>query len=252
MDKSAKLKLVGVIASLTALAIILSPVSSFTRPELNSNGDVAAGNNLLGDVVIDEDKIAPKEISDQDFDDCNAVGDKLDSLLVGVSSNDGEAGSGSQSSFEMKRKIASDLLAGEFCNRPQLVSEIIPMHAPDIALVAYACDSALEKVGDIALQLSLADYKEIYCSSAKIAITEKSDSLLESVESYRSDDEDSSPASNSTTTDDENVSLKLDEIVSLANDAKGLVDSEMYYDAAKAFDKASKLFDELFEPEQQR
>ena len=202
-------------------------------------------DNKLADLVIDEDKIAPKEISDEALDDCNAVSKNLDFLIRG-SSNDGAPDSKSLSS-DMKTKIAVDLLAGELCNRPDLVSEISPMHDPGIGLVAYACDSASGKIGDSALQVSLADYKEIYCSSAKKAITEQSRSLLESVESYKNSNEsgDMPSAPNSTTADNVDVSLKLEEIVSFVNDAQKLVDAEMHYDAAKALDKASKIFYEL-------
>jgi len=202
-------------------------------------------DNKLADLVIDEDKIAPKEISDEALDDCNAVSKNLD-FLIGGSSNDGAA-DGKSLSSDMKTKIAVDLLAGELCNRPDLVSEISPMHDPGIGLVAYACDSASGKIGDSALQVSLADYKEIYCSSAKKAITEQSRSLLESVESYKNSNEsgDMPSAPNSTTADNVDVSLKLEEIVSFVNDAQKLVDAEMHYDAAKALDKASKIFYEL-------
>jgi len=202
-------------------------------------------DNKLADLVIDEDKIAPKEISDEALDDCNAVSKNLDFLMSG-SSNNGAA-DGKSLSSDMKTKIAVDLLAGELCNRPDLVSEISPMHDPGIGLLAYGCDSASGKIGDSALQVSLADYKEIYCSSAKKAITEQSRSLLESVESYKNSHEsgDMSSPPNSTTADNVDVSLKLEEIVSFVNDAQKLVDAEMHYDAAKALDKASKIFYEL-------
>jgi len=202
-------------------------------------------DNKLADLVIDEDKIAPKEISDEALDDCNAVSKNLD-FLIGGSSNDGAA-DGKSLSSDMKTKIAVDLLAGELCNRPDLVSEISPMHDPGIGLLAYGCDSASGKIGDSALQVSLADYKEIYCSSAKKAITEQSRSLLESVESYKNSNEsgDMPSAPSSTTADNVDVSLKLEEIVSFVSDAQKLVDAEMHYDAAKALDKASKLFYEL-------
>ena len=196
--------------------------------------------------MVDEDKIAPKEISDEALDNCNAVSKNLN-FLMGVSNNDVAPDDKSLSSSDMKTKIALDLLAGEFCNRPDLVNEISPMHDPGIGLLAYGCDSGSGKVGDSALQVSLADYKEIYCSSAKKAITEQSRSLLESVESYKNSHEsgDMSSPPNSTTADNVDVSLKLEEIVSFVNDAQKLVDAEMHYDAAKALDKASKLFYEL-------
>lgn len=209
-------------------------------------------DNKLADLVIDEDKIAPKEISDEALDDCNAVSKNLD-FLIGGSSNDGAA-DGKSLSSDMKTKIAVDLLAGELCNRPDLVSEISPMHDPGIGLLAYACDSSSGKIGDSALQVSLADYNEIYCSSAKKAITQQVDSLVASVEGYKTNllsqiDNESydqgSSTSNSTAADDRNVGMQLEEISSLATNARTLVNSEMYYDAAKALDKASKLFYEL-------
>lgn len=178
-----------------------------------------------GDEPIDEDAIAPREISDQDFNDCNAVGDNLDVLILNVTNDD------------LDRQIAVDLLAGEFCNRPQLVHEINPMHEPSIALVAYACDSASGKVGDATLQDSLVDFEETYCASAKKVVTDQIDTIQKFVETYKSD----VPASAS----DEESKLKLEEISTLVNDANGLVDSEKYYEAMKALDSSSAIIDEL-------
>ena len=116
-------RLAAVLGSLIAFAILLSPVSPLA-PNLDSP---PAGTDVIAEEPIDESKIAPAEVTPEDFAECNSVNDGIQRLVAGAE-NANET-----------NKIAADLLVGEYCNRPDLVHELSTAADPGLSLVAYAC-----------------------------------------------------------------------------------------------------------------
>ncbi|HJS83496.1 MAG TPA: hypothetical protein VJ742_11755 [Nitrososphaera sp.] len=227
-------RLAAVLGSLVALAILLSPVSPLS-PNLDNP---PAGSNVIAEEPIDEAKIAPAEITPEDFAECNSVNDGIQKL-VGEGENANET-----------NKIAADLLLGEYCNRPDLVHELGVAADPGLSLVAYACEAASGTEGDSAMQDSLADHTLIYCESARTNIDEGVDALLVAVEGFRLDFLTELEAANveaGATYDIEAIGTELDSIANLAEGSRSLATAGEYYDASQMLDKASAAFSALLE-----
>ena len=228
------IRIAAVAGSLVVLGIILSPVSPLT---LLQSPDAPQGG-VLASEPIDEASIAPAEVTPEVFAECNSVNDGVQTIVAQDGSNE-------------TRKIAADLLLGEYCNRPQLVQEISTAADPGRNLVAYACDAASGRAGDRALQESLSDHTAIYCESARTSILEETDSVLTGIEGFREDfmpeleaavSEDGSAAY-----DIEAINSGLDKAANLAQNSEALLASEKYYEAAKMLESASAAFNAVVE-----
>jgi hypothetical protein len=227
-------RLAAVLGSLVALAILLSPVSPLTfRP-----GTAPPTETVIDEEPIDEAKIAPAEVTPEDFAECNSVNDGIQTIIAGDGKNE-------------TYKIAADLLLGEYCNRPDLVHQISATSDPGVTLVAYACEAATGLEGDSALRDSLADHTAIYCESSRAVLIEGLDSLTTAVEGFRLDFIPELEAANieagSDVYDIESITAELDRVSSLAAGARSLLDSGQHHDASKAFEEASISFNALLE-----
>lgn len=227
-------KLAAVLGSLVFLAILLSPFSPIGIPLR----DQSPNPSIIAEEPIDEAKIAPSEVSPEDFEECNSINDGIQSIVA--------SGPGKNETY----KIAADLLVGEYCNRPELVHEISAAADPSLNLVAYACEAASGTEGDVALQDSMADHTLIYCESARTGVGEGIDSLLTAVEGFRQEFVTEIEAANvdgETTKDMDSIKAELDIITYLANGSRSLMDSGEYYDASQMLEKASESFGALIE-----
>jgi hypothetical protein len=227
-------RLAAVLGSLITFAILLSPISPLA-PNLDAP---PAGSDVIAEEPIDEAKIAPAEVTPEDFAECNSINDGIQ-RLVARAENANET-----------NKIAADLLVGEYCNRPDLVHELSAAADPGLSLVAYACEAASGTAGDSAMQDSLADHTLIYCESARTNIDEGIDSLLEAVEGFRLDflpELATANAEAGASYDIEAISTELDSIVTLAEGSRSLANSGEYHDASQMLEKASAAFAALLE-----
>ena len=174
---------------------------------------------------------------------CDAIERRVNTILVTLGGSTDET------------RNATNVLVDEYCKRTQLVEEIGAMKNPAIGLVAYGCDAGSGRLGDGGLQQSLRAHATTYCDNAFVAIFEQSESLLTEADDFRDyilgrleggqgDPGDGSNNATSTVNLEE-VEAKFQEISALANQAKSLLRSDRYYDAAKAYDSATKLLDEL-------
>jgi hypothetical protein len=226
-----KIKLVGIIASLAALALVLSPTLSALQFQ---NADEVAGQVDL----FKADSTVVDQVSDQDLAACGSVNESIDEIL-GVDDNSVD-----------DRKVASDTLVAEFCNRPVLIHEIMSSDHASMSLVAYACDASSEHLGTDAIQDSLSEHQQIYCDSAKQLIVNETNTFIRTVEVFRTEYmplfEGDGAGSYSNMTSTENT---LDEVTQSLEQTLALVDAGEYYLAALSFDDASKQFIGLFQEE---
>jgi hypothetical protein len=227
---SGKIRVIIIIASLAALAVILSPALSI--PGLGPSGN----SSVFSEEPINETAIAPPEISQEDFALCNSINEDVESIIVEVD----------ESRANATRKIAADLLLGEYCNRPALVQEISGAGHTALSLVAYACDAASGKVGDTQLRDSLIDHKAIYCESADFSINEEASILRDSAEGFRQDFITALKEDNSATPEFiAELEASVDQIARTADSAIALVTTGDYYGAVKQLDEASRAFEDL-------
>lgn len=238
-----KTRIAAIAGSLAALAIILSPVSPLA-PLLPSP---SGSSNIFSEEPVNETAIAPPEISEEDFEECNSVGDGIDSIVVAPFDDDIQ-----------NRTIASSLLVGEYCNRPYLVDEISGTVDPGLTLVAYACDSASGKIGDKELMDSLSDHTAIYCEAAELKIMQDSEFLRFAAQTFREELlalEEEENTTNTTASFDRNQTYaEIDRISAMAASAQELVQSDQFYDSAKVLDDGFMAFEILIkgteEPEE--
>ena len=227
------IRLAAVLGSLAFLAILLSPVSPLGIPV----GNPSPNPSIISEEPIDEEKIAPTEVSAEDFEECNSINDGIQAIVAGPDRNE-------------TYKVAADLLVGEYCNRPALVHEISAAADPGLNLVAYACEAASGTEGDSTLQNSMADHTLIYCESARSSIGDEIDSLLTAVEEFRQDflaELEAANADGEMTDDIDSIRAELDIITQLANGSRFLLDSGEYYDSSQMLEKASESFGSLIE-----
>ena len=256
-----KIKIVGIIASLAALALVLSPTFSLLQiPGKNNSAD----NPVNDATFLKDDTVVENVGNNNDLAACSSLNDRVHQILASNSSMD-------------KRKLASDTLIAEFCSRPVLIHEIMSADSKTLSLVAYACDASSRKIGTPATQESLADYKAIYCDSARKLIVNETNTFLASVEQFRTEYlpllqaglEDTGNRtssqyangdghSNFTLTQGQiasqdfnatSIEITLDAVTQSLQGCLKLVDAGEYYPAAKSFDNASKKFVGLFQQE---
>jgi hypothetical protein len=204
-----------------------------------------------------QDNTVSNQISEQDFTACNSINDSVRNILGIVDEN----ASSSNSSSVDERKIASDTLIGEFCNRPVLIHEIMSAGSPSLNLVAYACDATFGKVGTPALKDSLSDHKEIYCNSAKQEIENRTNSFSDTIQQFRteylplllkannvtSSSQGNSNGNASSQFNATDAELTLDKVSQVLEQTRSLIKSGEYYSASKSLDNASETFREFFE-----
>ncbi|MGI0029591.1 MAG: hypothetical protein ACREAQ_07770 [Nitrososphaera sp.] len=225
--KRAALIVVPVVAIAIALAgafaLLPQPAGDSENADNNPTAD---GNASAGNITSVES--------------CNAVSGRVRSILASIEGIETE-----------ETRNASASLVDEYCKRAQLVPEISAMTSPAVGLVAYGCDAGSGRLGDSELQRWLEGYATIYCDNAFVTIFEVSEFILVDVDQYREDlatdlEEGDGGSDNATSTiNTEEVEAKLQEIADLAKKAKSLLRSDKYYDAAKAYDSASKMLDQL-------
>ena len=250
-SKKKPLKYAAIVGSIGVLAIILSPVSPFAQQ----------GNPLSPAGTIEEPP-QPEDISDVDVLDCTSLIQGVEYIIAGGRLEPiGEEGFPEEGeelptpvfNLTSEEKLASDTLLGEFCNRPELVQNMSAAYDPTVNLVAFGCDAASGKLGDTALQDSIADYKEIYCSSAVETVEFEAVSWSDSIELFRTE---VIPAAMEIHSGNETAIALLDEAESaLSNasasivDAQELLVSTSIYESAVALDRAITTFTALVERE---
>ena len=250
-SKKKPLKYAAIIGSIAVLAIILSPISPFAQQ----------GNPLSTAGTIEEPP-QPENISDMDVLDCTSLiqgveyiiaGGRLEPIVEEEFPEEGEELPTPVFNLTSEEKLASDTLLGEFCNRPELVQNMSIAYDPTVNLVAFGCDAASGKLGDAAFQDSIADYQEIYCSSAVETIEFEAVSWSDSIELFGTD---VSPAAREIHSGNETAIALLDEAeLTLSNasasmvDAQELLVSNSVYESAKALDRGISTFTALVERE---
>ncbi len=264
-----KIKIIAIIASLAALAFVLSPTFSILEAP-----STTGANSLLQDDIIEEDTTVIEHVSDEDLAICGSVNESIDDILGVVNGTVDD------------RKVASDKLIAEYCSRPVLIHDVASTDYQGLTLVAYACDSSSGRIGSAAMKDSLSAHSNIYCKSAKQIIMNESNTFLETVKQVRTeylplfaagleDGEDEDFNTNDTGSLDENVEIDtdtesgvtpddqtsyfnvtaaeiiLDEVTRSLEDCIALADAGDYYSAAKSFDIASKKFITLFQGDEE-
>jgi hypothetical protein len=119
--------------------------------------------------------------------------------------------------------------------------------------VAYGCDVASAKIGEAAFQDSIADYEEIYCSSAIETIEFEAVSWSDSIELFRAE---VIPAAREIHSENATAIALLDEAEPiLLNASQSLLDAQEFllsdpvYESAKALDRGISTFTALVERE---
>ena len=173
-------------------------------------------------------------------EDCSAIGPRAGAIIangIGQATDETEA--------------AADTLVEQYCQRPELVSEISAMINPGLGLVAYACDVGTGKITEPSFQGSLSAYTQFYCDGALVAILEESEFLRVSIADYREqilnqDDAGEDPdVGNSSDIDVEEAEAKLQEASGLVDKTQSQARAGQYYEAAKSLDNAVKLIDSI-------
>ena len=257
-----KIKIMAVIASLAALALVLSPTFSLLQvPESNTASGGSPADSFSDEAIFKPDETVAEEVSEADLATCNALNTSLDTILK------------VRNDTQDSRKVASDLLIAEFCSRPTLIHEIASTDYQGLTLVAYACDASAGKIGTDAIQEALGDHYKIYCDSARELVLNESSAFIETVQEFRttyiplleSGFEDDESLDDSDTSDGEVTAEEqeeptappsnfngtkaretLDKVEQSLEESIGLVYEFEYYAAAKSFDNASKMFIALF------
>jgi hypothetical protein len=256
------IKIVGIIASLAALALVLSPTFSLLQVWSGDSNNHASGS--VDDATFLKDDTVTEDVSEDDLSACGSLNSRIEEILTVTNGTVND------------RKVASDTLIAEFCSRPVLIHEIMSTDTKALSLVAYACDASTRKIGTAAIQESLSDFRVIYCDSAKKLIVNETNTFLESVEEFRTvylpliqgdlEDTENAITSNGTNSlNDSNaldwdsneivsshfnvtsVQITLDSVTQSLEECSELVDAGEYYPAAKSFDNASKKFVKLFQ-----
>ena len=230
-----KIKLIAIIASLTALALVLSPMFSLLQiPGTNT----VQGDGFPADASFIPDDTVVEEISQEDLEACNPLNEDIDEIL-GVSNVTVD-----------ERSVASDTLHAEFCSRPVLIDEIMPMDNDGLTLVAYACDASTGKIGTEAMQDSLEEYSTIYCDSAKHFILDESNTFLASVEEFKTSMDEEEEAGIDSGIFNEETRATLVKVEQSLEECIAQVHESQFYPAAKSFDNASKMFLAIFTEEE--
>jgi hypothetical protein len=203
--------------------------------------DTSSADRFPEDADFIPDETVVENVSEDDLVACGTVNESVQEILGVVNGT------------VDNRKLASDKLVAEFCSRPVLIHEIMDADYPSLSLVAYACDASSGRIGTAAVQDSLSDHSEIYCTSAKQLIIDESETFMLTVEQFRTE---YIPIIESSQEDEEfqsfnatNAYITLDRVTELLEESLLLVDSGEYYAAANSFDHASKMFIGLFKEE---
>ncbi len=239
---------------MTVLAIILSPALPMLQGLSFAGLSPAPAVEDLEDQVPDREP----EITDQEYATCISLNSSVDDLL-GIEST----ANGTQNNKIDDKKIAADLLVGEYCTRSELINETSAFDNPGISLVALACNAAQNQTSDLALNESLEPYGPIYCAGARTAILNETGLLREDVESYRADilpalkEEEQQNMNNSSAqtngtslTITEQMEVKLNEITADLDSAQSNIDTDTYA-SAKLLDSALKRFAEVLQLEEE-
>jgi hypothetical protein len=248
-----KLKYLLIIGALVVISLVVLPTLSILPPEEQQPAQEAP------------QLIQTEEASEEELASCASLNSEVQSIFgIDIANRNNLT-----SAEVLERRLATDLLIGEFCNRPNLIREIVPVSEPGINLIAYACDAAKGLLGDKNLQQSLAHYSQVYCNTADSVIATEADYLLEGVNGFRlyvlptleqSNSTDSSGGIDGTNTIDEStdpasdthvraVESKMEKIIETITYSKTLLNSGTYYEAAKSLEEASTLFAQLIAEE---
>jgi hypothetical protein len=243
------LKYVAIIASLAVLGILISPVSP-----------LSPGNQAPTNPGPIDEAPQPVNISDEDVLACTSLIQGVEYVIAGgrlqpIPDEEFPEADEQPITFNLtgQEKLAADTLLGEFCNRPGLVQNMSAAYDPTVNIVAYGCEAASGKMGDAAMQDSIADYKDIYCSSSVETIEYEVDSWSDSISIFTTE---VIPAAREQFGEDANSTRLIDEAESITSNAtrsvlsaRMLVESELVYDAAVALDNGISAFTAMLERE---
>jgi hypothetical protein len=246
-----KIKIIAIIASLAALALVLSPTFSLIPvPGSNTASGGSPADSFSDEAIFKPDDTVADEVSDADLETCNALNTSVDTIL------------GVRNDTQDDRKVASDLLLAEFCSRPTLIHEIASTDYQGLTLVAYACDASVGKIGTDAIQEALGDHSRIYCDGARELILNESNEFLATVEEFRTtyipllesgyDEEEAGGEAAPSNFNGTKARETLDKVEQSLEESIDLVFEFEYYAAAKSFDNASKMFIAMFAAEEEQ
>ncbi|MGH9992170.1 MAG: hypothetical protein ACREBU_14440 [Nitrososphaera sp.] len=250
-SKNRKVRYAGIIASLVALGLILSPISPLSLQQGGSP-------TLAGEI---EEPPQPEELTEQQIIACGSVIQGVEYIIGGgreqfLEEEEFFGDENATLSLTPEEKLASDLLVGEFCNRPELVLNMSSAYDPSITLVAYGCEAAAGRTGDAALQDSLGGYERLYCEPAADTIEFEADSLLASLEEFKAEilpalqSELENQGNANATGVVENAESVLDMTTVSANTAKELLSAGSIYEAARSLDQATIMYTNLIDSEE--
>ena len=142
------LTIVGVIASLTALGLIIIP-----------NFSLSVSQRSAGDQAPEE--VVP-DITEEELDTCTSWHQSVAEII-------GDKPDGQD---------AADLLVGAFCNRPDLIKEARTSFQPGTSILAYACEATSGTLDDSAIADDLEIFDDLYCAGAKDALEKEALTLV--------------------------------------------------------------------------
>lgn len=236
-----KIKLIAIIASLAALALILSPTFSLLQVPGATN---TQGDGFPADASFIPDDTVVEGVSKEDLVACISFDENVDQIL------------GVRNDTVDDSKLASDTLIAEFCNRPVLIHEMMSMDNHGLSLVAYGCDASAGRIGTEAIQDSLSEYSEIYCDSVRPLILDESNTFLETVEAFRTNlplmeagqgEEEEAADTDTGSFNATRARVILDNIEQSLDTCIAQVHESEYYPAARSFDDATKMFIAMLE-----
>ena len=180
--------------------------------QTNSNNGDAGGVQQIADV------------SDEDLDTCNSWHPAVMEVM-------GE---------KENATSTTDLIVGEFCNRPDLIQKMKVSDQPGISVVAYGCDALNGITNDTRLANTLQIYREIYCVKVKDALHSEAASLI----ALAQDVDNSATAMAGQQQQPSNVAAsvhsKIVEVKNVISNAETIISSSPYA-AQQQFDKSSDM-----------
>jgi hypothetical protein len=218
--KKIALAAIPVVVATIALAAVFAFPSSQSTPEDDSD---------------DNPPVVPASA-----EDCSAISPRVGSVIangIGQATDETDA--------------AANTLVEQYCQRPDMISEISAMANPALGLVAYGCDVGTGKIVEPAVQGSISAYTQVYCDGSLVGILENSEFLRVSIADYReqilnqNDSGEDPDAGNGNDINVEQAEAKLQEASDLADKTQSQASAGQHYEAAKSLDNAIKLVDSI-------
>lgn len=199
--------------------MLFLPASIFSLPKSNPGIQLSNNEDISGVQEI-------PDVSDEDLETCNSWHPAVMDVM-------GE---------KENATSTTDLIIGEFCNRPDLIEKMKSSDQPAISVVAYGCDAMSGMTNDTRLAQTLQIYRETYCIKAKDALHAEVDSLMaltQDVADSAANQQQQSPSAPPV-----DVHSQIAEIKSMITDAETMISSSPY-GAQQGFDKSYAMLKDV-------